>query len=225
MPRLVIIADTHLRQLSLPPGDILIHCGDLTLTGSVPEVARAAMWLGGLQGYQHKVVIAGNHDWLFERDPATARLLLEEKGVTYLQDQAAEFFGLKFWGSPYSPRFMDWAFNVERGEALEEVWARIPADTNVLITHGPPRGILDGVGRLDDWAYGEYARQPLHKKTEHVGCANLRARVAQLSQLKLHAYGHIHRPGTTRLGPTTFVNASVVNENYDISYPAKVIDL
>ena len=229
MTRIVCIADTHLQhEFELPDGDILVHAGDLTFSGDVPEIAKAAAWLGQLRSrYRHMVVIAGNHDWLFQRDPATARLLLEEKNIIYLHDQAAELCGLKFWGTPYTPEFCGWAFNVRRGAALAEVWARIPDDTQVLVTHGPPLGYWDDVRRHDVQShYGEYGVENDHVRTEHVGCADLRARVQRLRHLRLHIFGHVHRPGLEydSLG-TRFCNASVINHDYQYRYPPQVIDL
>ena len=228
MARIVCIADTHLQhEFELPDGDILVHAGDLTFEGNVPEVAAAAAWLGKLvPRYKRIVVIAGNHDWLFQRDPATARLLLEEKRITYLHDQAVELDGLKFWGAPWCPEFMGWAFNLRRGEELARVWSHIPDDTQVLVTHGPPLGWLDDVRRHEQDNYGEYGVENSPVTTEHVGCADLRARVEALKHLRLHVFGHIHRPGLEydRTG-RRFCNASVVNHNYEYRYPPQVIDL
>jgi Icc-related predicted phosphoesterase len=115
----------------------------------------------------------------------------------YLQDEPVEIEGLKFYGSPWQPWFLDWAFNLERGESLRKVWARIPEDTDVLVTHGPPHGILDRTTR-----------------GEPVGCEDLRARVEEL-RTPLHLFGHIHEGyGTERRGQTLFVNASSCTVSY-----------
>jgi hypothetical protein len=66
------------------------------------------------------------------------------EGPSLLEDRGATVAGLTFWGSPWQPRFCDWAFNVDRGEAIKKKWAKIPVDIDILVTHGPPRGILDG---------------------------------------------------------------------------------
>ena len=88
-----------------------------------------------------KIVIAGNHDFCFERDPRHCVRLLTN--AVYLQDSAVVVRGLKFCGSPWQPWFCDWAFNLRRGQPLREKWDLIPSDTDVLITHGPPQGIND----------------------------------------------------------------------------------
>src|SRR5262245_57714244 len=142
MPRIVCISDTHTRheELEMPPGDILVHAGDLTDLGDETDVVDFDRWLGTLP-YPHKIVIAGNHDFLFERDPVRARRLITN--AVYLQDSEVEVEGLRFWGSPWQPWFYDWAFNLARGEPLAAKWRLIPEQTDVLITHGPPAGICD----------------------------------------------------------------------------------
>src|SRR5438552_1874538 len=81
--------------------------------------------------HHHKVVIAGNHDFCFERNPEAARPRLRH--AVYLQDQALEVEGLRLYGSPWQPWFFDWAFNLQRGEPLRAKWAQIPEGTDILI--------------------------------------------------------------------------------------------
>jgi len=104
--RVVVISDTHnLNPLSLPDGDILVHCGDFTLKGSSTEVHSFCDWLE-TQPHPHKVVIAGNHDMGLEfrsteeSQASYARL----NGIcTLLENSGATIAGLKFWGSPQTP--------------------------------------------------------------------------------------------------------------------------
>src|SRR5208282_1908879 len=156
--KIVMISDTHGFKPTVPDGDILVHAGDLTMRGSKTQVEDAGKWLNSLP-HKHKIVIAGNHDWLFQKDLSLAKDLIAGDGVEYLENSEVWVEGLKFYGSPVQPWFYDWAFNVPRGEAIREYWNRIPADTDVLITHGPPRGILD------------QANAKLN--TEHCGCDDL----------------------------------------------------
>jgi Icc-related predicted phosphoesterase len=190
MVTIVAISDTHgfHDELELPPGDILVHAGDFTRGGTFEELAAFNAFLQR-QPHPHKVVIAGNHDWCFQRAPQQARALLS--AATYLQDEAVQVCGLRFYGSPWQPWFLDWAFNLPRGEALAEKWAQIPADTEVLLTHGPPAGICDST--YDDRC---------------TGCEDLLARVRQLRP-RLHVFGHIHESrGRWEEGGTIFINAS-----------------
>jgi len=154
--KIVLISDTHgeHNSIQIPSGDVLIHAGDLTPSGKSHEVESAAEWLGSLP-HRHKIAIAGNHDLLFESNPTQATSLLRSAGVTYLQDSGVNVGGVSIYGSPWQPEYMHWAFNVRRGE-LRRYWDKIPSKLDVLVTHGPPYGILDqgmppGIRKLAPW--------------------------------------------------------------------------
>ena len=136
MLTLVLLSDTHGKHdtLVVPAGDILVHAGDLTDAGSLEELEDVNAYFARLP-HRHKLVIAGNHDFCFEREPEEARATLT--AATYLEDEAVTVEGIRFYGSPWQPWFFDWAFNLPRGEALKEKWALIPPKTDVLITHAP----------------------------------------------------------------------------------------
>jgi predicted phosphodiesterase len=205
--RIVCISDTHARhqELAMPAGDILVHGGDLTRLGEEEDIVEFDRWLGTLP-YRHRLVIAGNHDFLFEQAPERARRLITN--AIYLQDEGVAIEGLRFWGSPWQPWFYDWAFNLPRGEALAVKWRLIPPGTDVLATHGPPMGIGD--------------RTILG---EHVGCADLLAAVQRLEP-RLHVFGHIHEGyGLTRLGETIFVNACSCDIAYRPVNPPIVVEI
>lgn len=219
MPRIVCLSDTHgfHESLAVPDGDVLIHAGDVSMRGREAQVQAFATWFAALP-HPHKVVIAGNHDWLFERTPARGRELLGD--VTYLCDEGACVAGLRMWGSPWQPWFFDWAFNLPRGQALRDKWDLIPDDTDVLVTHGPPFGHLDGAARpASGWDDdGRVA-------TEHVGCEELRTALDRVRP-HLHVFGHIHEGyGQDRLGDTILVNASNCDEDYRPVNAPVVIDL
>lgn len=215
MPRIVCISDTHScnEQITVPEGDILIHSGDATITGTVDEVKQFNSWFSSLT-HKRKIFIAGNHDWLFEKDNERARMLLD-RSITYLQDSSTEIEGLKIYGSPWQPRFFDWAFNLNRGYEMAEKWKLIPNDIDILITHGPPNGILDLVPRKG-W-------------DENAGCEELRKKVeeiAALGRLKLHVFGHIHCGyGVHEEFGVKFVNASNCDERYFPTQAPIVVDL
>jgi len=165
-----------------------------------------------------QVRIAGNHDWLFQREPQEARRRLG--GVTYLQDSAVIIDGLRFWGSPWQPWFLSWAFNLPRGRALREKWALFPEGTDVLITHGPPYGLHDRVGKTFSKMVSAVMGQG-----EHAGCRDLLQAVTRLSP-RLHVFGHIHEGyGQTRRGDTLHVNASICDARYRPTNPPVVVDL
>ncbi len=205
--RLVLISDTHNlhRKLSIPDGDILIHAGDLTSWGDPKDLRSLNDWLGKLP-HQHKLVIAGNHDFCLEQDPQTSEALLTN--CVYLRDRALTIAGIKFYGSPWQPEFCHLAFNLDRGSKIRAKWDLIPQDTDVLITHGPPFG---------------YGDRTAHE--EVVGCLDLLAAV-RVIQPKLHVFGHIHEGyGVFNNEHTTFVNASTCDISYGPVNPPVIFDI
>lgn len=194
--KIVCISDTHSfhRKLEVPDGDVLVFAGDMTFAGEAEVVEDFNTWLGELP-HKHKVVIAGNHDFFMER----RKLLLTN--CTYLEDSGCEVDGLKFWGSPFSPLFGRWAFMLPRGKSILDKWLTIPHDTDVLITHGPPKGLCDKA----------------HPDGESLGCDDL-ATVVDAQPPKLHVFGHIHGGyGERKYKETHFVNAAVLNEAYRLT--------
>jgi Icc-related predicted phosphoesterase len=191
--RVVAVADTHTFESELaaiPDGDVFVHAGDLLRHGTLAELLVVAEWIRGLP-HSRKIVIAGNHDRCFQASVAASREALGAE-VTYLEDQPAEIDGVRFWGSPWQPELNDWAFNLPRGPALQEKWDRIMPATDILITHGPPRGIGDRVG------------------DRRVGCDDLLHAVHRI-QPALHLFGHIHEDGGFwRHGSTCFANVTTM---------------
>ena len=205
--RLVLISDTHgFHDIEVPPGDVLIHAGDGCKRGSLDEARAWGAFLAA-QPHRHKIAIAGNHDRCFESEFEVARAAWPPE-LTLLHDSACEVEGLRFWGSPWQPWFLSWAFNLQRGPELAAKWALIPSHTDVLITHGPPMGIRDRT--FDERA---------------VGCADLREAIARVRP-RLHVFGHIHEGyGAEAHEGTLFVNASTCTLSYQPTNPAVVVDL
>jgi len=203
--KIVCLSDTHNcnEQIEVPDGDILIHAGDATIRGTEYEVEEFLAWFSQLP-HRYKIFVAGNHDWLYEKNNRFARLLTANFNIEYLQDSSTEIEGLKIYGSPWQPRFFDWAFNLNRGAEMAEKWELMPNDVDILITHGPPHGILDEV--------------PRKYFVENTGCEELRRRVEEIStfgKLKLHVFGHIHCGyGVREEFGVKFVNASNCDESY-----------
>ena len=186
----------------LPGGPILVHAGDVSGRGTETEIRQFLDWFSKLP-YMHKVLIAGNHDFFFEvaKLEEVAALIAEYPGITYLNDSGATIEGIKFWGSPVTPFFHNWAFNRWPDE-IKPHWDMIPEEVDVLITHGPPKGILD---------YTEYDR-------DNVGCSLLLEKVKQVKP-KVHVFGHIHEArGKKEIDDTVFINASMVTLRYEVRY-------
>ena len=214
--RITLISDTHTKhdELSydptdLPGGDLLIHAGDLMNSGRNPmDIHKFCKWFDGLNQYDTKVFIAGNHDRIFETDPEMAsEIYTSYKNIEYLQDNRLDLWDQDdqqtvIYGSPWQPEFYSWAFNLPRcGPGLATKWEAIPKDTDILITHGPPQDHLDVSGP----PYNE----------PHLGCELLRVKVDEQPP-KIHVFGHIHGGyGYKFHNGTHFFNASILNERYE----------
>ena len=177
-----------------------------------------------------KVVIAGNHDipldtelWARDRerlvqwqpqlntveDAEALKTIVRNACTHYLEDSGAEIMGYKFWGSPWSPWFYDWGFNLQRGEQIRKKWDLIPDDTEILVTHTPPT------------AFGDLCKGGLS-----AGCVDLYDTIADRVKPLYHISGHIHEGyGITTNGTTTFINASSVNHQYVATNRPIVFDL
>jgi len=198
--KIVAASDIHNRfpGLRLPPGDVLVIAGDSTGRGTLPEISLFARWMDD-QDFTHKIIIAGNHDWAFETQNTLARDIFKKIGVHYLENSEVVIDGFKFWGSPWTPWFFDWAFNSPSPEHIKRFWDTIPADTDVLITHGPPHGILDRT-----------------KQGDLAGCRELGMALARVNP-QIHLFGHIHEAyGTYDLGATKLYNCSVCSLSYEL---------
>jgi Icc-related predicted phosphoesterase len=210
MPTLVLISDTHTKHYEIDaqlkeiygnhPDAIIVHAGDISYRGRKWEVEEFMEWYSSLP-FKNKIMIAGNHDFLFEDSPEVAKDILDsrESGIVYLNDSGAELEGLKFWGSPVTPWFHNWAFNRVEDE-INRHWDLIPNDINVLITHGPPYLTLDAT-----------------KTGLRVGCPRLANKIKDLSDLKVHVFGHIHEAsGIVEKDNVIYVNASVLDFYYEV---------
>jgi Icc-related predicted phosphoesterase len=216
--RITFISDSHTKHEKLngflTGGEILIHAGDLTSRGYITEIENFMGWYDKIDNYDHKVFIAGNHDFGFQEDNEKLRgLLTGYKNIDYLQDELFMFGEdydnmIKIWGSPWQPEFHNWAFNLPRGERIKEKWDMIPLNIDILITHGPPFGKLD---------YVPY-------NNINVGCEDLLARVQEIKP-KIHCFGHIHEGfGYVFDGHTHYINAAVLNGRYEFRNKPLTID-
>ena len=206
------ISDLHGHYPKLDGGDLLIIAGDLTARDTINENIIFFSWLEK-QNYKKKILIAGNHDNMIEDG---LDFDFPEMGIEYLCDSGTEFEGLKIWGSPWTAFFQGVnpycrAFMIAEN-LLANKWDEIPQDTDILITHMPPHGILD-----------------MTIRNENVGSKSLRRMMGKIKP-KLWIWGHIHE-AYGEFKDHTFsgdyyhcVNASHVNEHYlPINPPIRVI--
>lgn len=135
--------------------------------------------------------------------PEESKEIIDKYDIIYLEDSYTIIDGVKIYGSPWQPEFYNWAFNLPRnGAILECKWSMIPEDTDILITHCPPFGILDVV----------------KKRTDHLGCELLRNRI-DIIKPKLNIFGHIHSGrGFGNVENTYFINAANLDEEYKYSH-------
>lgn len=205
--KIVAFSDTHTlhRKVVLPECDIAIFAGDLSAIGGEADVEDFLTWYSRQMQCTEKIWIAGNHDKCFDpkfqansdiHDRATR--YKEWAGLTYLEDSSTEAFGLKIWGSPWTPWYHgdSWAFNKRRGDDIRAIWRQIPLDTDIVVTHGPAYGHLDYTIR----------------DKELVGCEDLRHYLDAVNP-KLHICGHIHEGYGMDYwtSDTIYVNAAICN--------------
>lgn len=226
----------------IPKGDILIHSGDATRKGTLESLKDFFDWFSSLP-HPYKIFVAGNHDIGLDPEFIDNRRIgsMSEEGLSqkaketsleaeklipdniiYLKDSFVEiedpgmFRKLKIYGSPYTPRFCNWAFLCNRGEAIAEKWALIPDDIDILVTHGPAYGHGDVA---PPWILSQYPRI--------VGCMELLKRIIQIKP-KVHVFGHIHSGHGIYQSdemPTTFMNAAICTEEYAPTNKPLTLDL
>lgn len=203
---ILCISDTHNKHrhyANLPKADMIIHSGDALYDGTEKEAGDFMDWFEALN-IEHKIFVPGNHDIFFERFPVLCKEGMPS--VKILIHDYIEIEGIKIFGSPYTPMWKPWAFIYDRKDpaAARKVWDKIPENLDILITHGPPKNVLD------------------FAHNQHLGCKFLRRAVERIKP-KYHIFGHIHEPQksglrilTEEIGQSsvTFVNATVLDEFY-----------
>lgn len=209
--KLALLSDLHGHLPAIEPCDLVVIAGDIVPAWAwQTNVARQLKWLE--ESFNpwvealpapRVVMTFGNHDWF-----GPTGLWKPPTKVTLLLDQAAEIDGIRIYGTPWSPEFRTWAY-MDSEEGLAGRYAAIPADTELLISHAPPRGVVDRT------ATGE-----------EVGSMVLRQRLAELHSLRLVVCGHIHECGgeVEPCGSVCVYNAAIVNLAYQPVWPIEYID-
>src|SRR3990167_9736745 len=152
MLRIIAASDTHNwnEKLELPAGDILMHAGDLTMSGKMAEVKLVSKWFDELiekKHYKYIVYVPGNHDFLYEASFDIASSFTNHSQIKCLHNNGCIVEDLLIYGSASTPWFHSWAFNYDRGAPIRKHWDLIPEDLDFLITHGPPMNHCDRVPR------------------------------------------------------------------------------
>lgn len=205
--KIVCISDTHglHRKVDVSVGDLLIHAGDFTFfSKSEFEIQDFNDWLGELP-HRYKVVIPGNHEFAFEESPKRRHAI---SNAIFLIDESAEIGGFRVWGSPLTPLYGG-AFGRSAAADRARAYSVIPKGTDILVTHGPPFGVLDRPGGTGF----------------NNGCRELLAAVRRIRP-RLHVFGHIHSAyGTHRENGTVFVNAALCGDRRGIEQGPIVVEL
>lgn len=206
--KITAVSDLHGHLPAIPPCDLLLLAGDLCPASDHSIFAQMKFLVGPFANWLDQVPakrvvgVAGNHDFIFEKKPD---LVPKNLRWDYLQDAGVEIGGLRIYGTPWQPWFHDWAFNLYE-EDLVKKWAKIPADTDVLVCHGPPFG------------YGDAADGP-GASSRRTGSPGLTRRIAEIAP-RLVVFGHIHEGrGQWRMAGaggrvTVLANVTLVDRGY-----------
>ena len=210
----------HGVRQKLRGGDLLIITGDITASDRAFEYIEFFLWLDQQQ-YRKKLLIGGNHDNLLQKIPPIPESLPDN--VDYLCDSGTEFEGINICGSPWTSTFKGInpkckAFTKESDYLLMDEWEKIPRDTDILVTHSPAYGILDGLPMEDGALF-------------HVGSKSLYYWLKYVERPRLHVFSHIHEGyGQVEHFPTyedkmmLSVNCSIINEKYKpVNAPVRII--
>lgn len=231
--KFITLSDTHGTHQELtqeilelakanPQIQTIIHAGDGTsyrdLSYNEVEFRRFLKWYQELP-FPNKIYIPGNHDTSLE--PSGIRQdLLEGTDVKVLFHESMECQGFTIFGSPYTPAFFDWAFNVPR-ESIKNYWQDLKEGIDVLVTHGPV------------WGFGDKTRFGTpNGEVGNFGDKHLMEAVERIEP-KVHIFGHFHdHDGIKNNGiyykegcKTQFINASIVDNRHKRVNSVKIVEI
>ena len=215
--KIAAFSDTHemFDKVKLPNDfDILICGGDFTFKGNYFKIRDFLEQLKTVANNKPVIFTPGNHELTLENQISNESQLINvycqaNNNFHYLIDKQVTINNCKIWGSPWTPWFYDWAFNSPR-DVIQTYWNKIPLDTEVLVLHGPPYGILDKT-----------------REGENVGCKALLETIqTKLKALKVCIFGHIHESyGHTKLNNIDYYNVSICNRKYEPINPVTIIEI
>jgi len=204
--KITCLSDIHDNRINFNIGecDILIFAGDATCHREPidQDYINFNTWFSGFNA-KHKILIAGNHDVLYEKHKLIAKSFLS-KDLIYLENDWVEIEGIKIAGSPYSLKWNNWAFNTDE-ETLAYYYSLLQEDIDILVTHGPPKGILS-----------------TYRGNNEVGSESLLNYVNN-SKVRYHIFGHAHQCyGFEVVNDKAFINCAITdNQNIPINKPIR----
>lgn len=211
--KLIATSDTHFpitKAEMFPAGDILVIAGDVLYAGNINEwyPFLESLALPHIQQYKHKLFVPGNHDIFFQHYAGPCMQEMRKLGVHCLTPTGptTEIEGVRFGGCPFVTNLPNWAYNSDE----DSIWGYLESlrRVDVMISHSPPRGVLDSDGR-GNYGTGAMRKYLAHYEPEVLIC------------------GHVHEQGglQTVVGRTHVYNVSMCNSAYQQVTPATVIDI
>lgn len=203
--KICAVSDTHNWKIRFPKCDVLAIAGDISMRGTLPWFIEEFVPYIQQFTFDKCLLVFGNHDDEIYMNEEWRDIKLPEN-IVVLNNTSYKYKNVKFYGSPncnYIPGFL----NTFSEETLEELFATMPDDTDVLITHSPAYGI-------GDTTYGD---------DYHLGSASLLEKIRQVKP-KIHIFGHVHTGKKfIKENGTSFYNVSIVDENYEIAYKPTIV--
>lgn len=209
--KVVVMSDAHWNfpYIEVPDCDIFMYCGDWSGAGNISEHIKFCAWLNRINA-RYKLIVPGNHDMYCYHYQDMADSMLRGSNAILLVDKEVECFGIKIYGTPWSPRYGNWGY-MRPDDDLLPYFKAIPRGTHFLLTHTPPNGILDLWGTL------------------HIGSKSL-AKALYRKPIPYHFFGHSHTPGSYvkkgngAVKERNYYNVSVCDNEYQVVIPPRVME-
>ena len=244
--KLVCINDMHGNlNFKIPEADLLLIAGDLCPATGVPpddpmydpiarglaldyNIRQQASWLRREfkkwlydQPIEYAISVAGNHDWIWEFGKENVpvwfpsnivdREIRADAKIENIEDYLTWYKGLKIYGTPVQLTFNNWAFNREEKQ-IQKYWDNIPEGLDILLLHSPPYGILD------ETKHPDYL-------SEKIGCKSLKKKIDEVRP-RYVVFGHNHgEHGVVEKDGITYINASMVDERYNLTREPIVVEI
>lgn len=221
--KIIAISDLHGQLPEIKEScDVLCICGDICPLQIQFSKDDCKEWIlntfitwGNTIDCKHILVIAGNHDFVFEKSlREDIYNWFSNSKFTYLENTSIEIDGKTFYGTPYCKEFGNWAF-MRSNDHLELIFRNIPENIDVLLTHDAPYGVSD-ICQQDIW----------WNNHTHIGSIPLRNTILE-KKPKLLLHGHLHTTNHDKelLQETYVYNVSLLNEDYEMSFPPLIIEI
>jgi Icc-related predicted phosphoesterase len=220
--KIIALSDTHNQHnhIRVPDGDILVHCGDFTNQGTLDEITSFADWFAQLP-HKWKILVFGNHEVSTDigfydsnwKDLHSHKMKIipptfwTQRGITVLCNETIKIQGYNIWGHPALPfQYNLHAWGYRSPEDSSSMWSRVPADTDIILTHSPPYGILDET-----------------LNGVNIGNEDMLVNVVDRIKPRMCIFGHVHNPGTCTEWGILFNNVAMCNDKPELTYPPTII--